>query len=356
MSNTLRLNRALTYDTFPHRCRLGELDFWIEEFSIDGDETVEPTDNRRIDLTEYQGWSKIEFTLSVDVPAELLPEVLPDAIEAPEEGTDIAYPAEIVVAGHCVDTYTRAGTVLGERVGPGVVSDTLTISATDVTGILSLNPYLLRSRPLTEETAAKIGLDEAHDYAREQGALLSDGPQCRIDISEKEIGSDDVLQVERTSFEDENEDEDTPFPPADRMYYLDLKRDPSNPILFFNEDHERIVDIVWNGEGAYDDLTAELIWDHVMSTVWARMIQVAADEYDPDADEWKPEWQPAVFEMMTDDLYDDDTSPQKAAEFLNEELEESPLSATERIEQAVQGLLDPAQQLDNHARRIGDRR
>lgn len=353
VSNTLRLNRPLTYETFPHRCQPGELDFWIDEFAIDGDEAVEPDDARRIDLTEYHGWSEIEFTLSVKIPADLLGKVVPEA-KADDEYSG-AYPAHVVVAGHCVDTYTRAGTVLGENVGAGIVSDTLTVNADNLAGTLILRPNLIRSKPLTGEAAESLGLDESHNYARERGALLSDGRRCRIDIEEDKPGSDDVLQVERTSFELENEDEDTPFPSADRMYYLDLKRDPANPVLFFNEDYEQIVDLVWNGEGRYDELTAEIVWDQVMSTVWSRMIQVAADEYNPDADEWTPEWQPAVFEIMTDHLYDDSKSPQKAAEFLKEELEESPLSATERIEQAVQGLLNPAQQIDNHARRVGNR-
>lgn len=355
MSETLRLNRSLTYEAFPHRCLLGELDFWIDEFAIDGDETVEPDDDRRIDLTEYPGWSEIEFTLSVEIPSGLLGEVLPEANDEDGGERPGPCPADVIVAGHCVETYTRAGTVLGTDVSTGVVSDTLSIDADNLAGRLSLRPLLLRSESLDEETVASLGLDESHNYASVRGALLSDGSQCRIDIEEEAPGSDDVLQVERTSFEQENEDEETPFPPADRMYYLDLKRDPENPVLYFNEDHEQVVDIVWNGEGKYDELTAELIWDNVMSNVWARMLQVAADEYNPDVDEWTPEWQPAVFEMMVPHMYDEGTSPQKAAEFLQEELEESPLSATERIEQAVQGLLNPAQQLDNHARRVGSR-
>lgn len=355
MPETFRLNRSLTYDTFPHRCLLGELDFWIDEFAIDGDETVDPDDDRRIDLTEYPGWSEIEFTLSVEIPPDLLEKVLPEANEEDEGERSGPCPAHVIVAGHCVETYTRAGTVLGTDVSTGVVSDTLSIDADNLAGRLSLRPFLLRSEYLDDETVASLGIDESHNYARARGAVLSDGSRCRIDIKEEDRGSDDVLHVERTSFEQENEDEETPFPPADRMYYLDLKRDPENPVLYFNEDHEQIVDIVWNGEGRYDELTAELIWDNVMSGVWARMLQVAAEEYNQDADEWSPEWQPAVFEMMTHHLYDDGTSPQKAAEFLQGELDESPLSATERIEQAVQGLLNPAQQLDNHAQRVGSR-
>lgn len=355
MSVPLRLNRSLTYETFPHRCHLGELDFWINEFAINGDQTVEPDDDRRIDLTEYPGWSEIEFTLSVEIPSGLLGKVLPEASEADEGEPPRSCPAHVIVAGHCVETYTRAGTVLGTDVSTGVVSDTLSIDADDLAGRLSLRPLLLRSEPLRDETVESLGLNESHNYATARGAVLSDGSQCQIDIEEEALGSDDVLHVERTSFEQENEDEESPFPPADRMYYLDLKRDPENPVLYFNEDHEQIVDIVWNGDGRYDELTAELIWDHVMSGVWARMLQVAAEEYNQDSNEWTPEWQPAVFEMMTPHLYEDGTSPQKAAEFLQEELDESPLTATERIEQAVQGLLNPAQQLDNHARRVGSR-
>ncbi|AGB17583.1 hypothetical protein Halru_3017 [Halovivax ruber XH-70] len=356
MSSTLRLNRSLKYETFPHQCKLGELELRIENFSIDGDETVEADDDSNLDLTDYSGWSTIEFSLSVDVPADLLEEVLPEASESTAESPSASHPAKVIVAGHCVDTYTRAGTVLGDDISAGTVSDSLTISSEDITQRVDLNPYLLRSEPLSEEKERSLGLDRTHDYATEPGAFLSDGRRCRITVEDEEAGSDDVLQVERTSFEEENENEDTVFPPADRMYYLDLKRDPNNPVLYFNEDHDQVVDIVWNGEGRYDDLTAELIWDQVMSSVWGRMTEVAAHEYDPDADEWDPEWQPAVFEMLTDYLYEDqDLSPRKAAEYLKEELEESPMTATEQIEQAVQGLLNPGQQLDNHARRVGDR-
>ncbi|MBV0903485.1 hypothetical protein [Haloarcula salina] len=358
MPSTIKLNRSLKYETFPHHCELGELNFWIKEYSVDGDEAVQPEDDRRLDLTEYQGWSEIEFTLCVDVPDSLLGDVLPEigestVVDPPDEG-----PANVVVAGHCVSTYTRAGTVLnnGDEVSAGTVDDTLTISEDDIADRLVLRPYLLRSKPLKSETESSLGLGSGHDYATEPGALLSDGSECRIEITEHEPGSDDVLQVERTSFERENEADETPFPPADRMYYLDLKRDPNNPVLYFNEDHEQVVDIVWNGDGTYDDLTAELIWDQVMTPVWARMTQVAADEYDPDADEWTPEWHPAVFEMLSEYLYEgEDKSPPKAAESLQKELGESPMAATERIDQAVQGLLEPAEQVSNHAQRVGDR-
>lgn len=358
MSSTLQLNRSLKYEAFPHHCALGELDFWIEEYAVDGDEAVEPEDDRRLNLTEYQGWSEIEFTLCVSVPNSLLDEVLPEigqstAADPPDKG-----PANVVIAGHCVSTYTRAGTVLndGDEVGAETVDDTLTISADNIEDRLVLRPYLLRSEPLKSKTESSLGLAPSHDYATEPGTLLSDGSECRIEITEEDPGSDDVLQVERTSFERENEDDETPFPPADRMYYLDLKRDPNNPVLYFNEDHDQVVDIVWNGDSNYDDLTAELIWDQVMTPVWTRMAQVAADEYNSDSEEWTPEWQPAVFEMLSEYLYEgEDKSPQKAAESLQEELEESPMAATERIEQAVQGLLNPAEQINNHAKRVGGR-
>lgn len=358
MSDTLKLNRSRKYDTFPHRCELGELDFWIKQYSVDGDEAVEPEDDSQLDVTEYQGWSEIEFTLCVDVPESLLDTVLPEigestAADAPDKG-----PANVVVAGHCVSTYTRAGTVLsnGNEVGPGTVDDTLTISQDDIADRLVLRPYLLRSEPLKRDTESLLELKSGHDYATESGVLLSDGRECQIEITEDDPGSDDVLQVERTSFERENEADETPFPPADRMYYLDLKRDPNNPVLYFNEDYERVVDIIWNGDGTYDDLTAEIIWDQVMMPVWTRMTQVAADEYDPDASEWTPEWHPAIFEMLSEYLYEgEDKSPEKAAEELQKELEESPMAATERIDQAVQGLLEPAEQISNHAQRVGSR-
>jgi len=355
MSSTLRLNRTLKYETFPHRCVLGQLDFWIKEFSIDGDDPVQPDNQRHLNLDDYQGWTEVEFTLKVEIPNDLLPKVFPG--DNSDRDSD-SYPGTVLVAGHCVETYTRAGVVLNEggTVSATTVSGTLCIKSNNVVGKLSLHPYLLRSEPLTDANASALGLDSTHNYATEQGSILSDGPKSQIQVTDKEPGSDDVLQVERTSFEEENEDEDSPFPANDRMYYLDLKRDPDNPVLYFNEDHNQVVDIIWNGDGRYDDLTSDLVWDHVMSSVWARMVQVAADEYDSDAEAWTPEWQPAVFEMLNEHMYsDEDTSPRKAAEFLAEELDQDPLSATERIEQAVQGLLDPARQFDNHATRLGNR-
>lgn len=356
MSPTLRLNRPLKYDTFPHKCALGELDFWIEEFAIDDDDAIEPENDRIIDLEEYSGWSEIEFTLTVEVPKSLLTEVFPTDDE--DGDSTGSFPGDILVAGRCIDTYTRAGKVLnrGSPVTKGQVSGTLKVESENVAGTLSLYPYLLRSEPLTDADVNTFGLDSAHDYATKRGTILSDGLKCTIKINDEVPGRDDVLLTERTSFEEENEDEDSPFPPANRMYYLDLKRDPDNPVLYFNEDHSRIVDMLWNGDGQYDELTEDLVWDHVMSSVWSRMVQVAAKEYDPEADTWTPEWQPAVFEMLSEHLYpDEDRSPQKAAEFLQDTLNEDTMTATERIEDAVQGLLEPARQFENHASRVGDR-
>lgn len=353
-----RLNRPLRYETFPHRCELGELEFEITEFSVNDDDAVQPDDPRELELNEYEGWSEAELTLTVDIPDELLSEVFPEAAEREGDGSIESCPGNVVVAGHCVETYTRGGEILndGGEVGHGPVSNTFTLSEENVAGVLELRPYLVRSRPLTTADADRLGLSETHDYATDVGAILSDGPKCIVEIEEDKPGSDDVLLVERISFEEENESDDSPFPPADRMYYLDLKRDPDQPVLYFNEDHEQIVDIVWNGDGRYDELTADLVWDHVMSSVWTRMVQIAAEEFDPESRTWTPEWQPAVFEMLNEHLYtEEDTSPDKAAEFLKRELQEDRLSATERIEQAVQGLLDPGQQFDNHVSRIGKR-
>lgn len=342
MTPDLRLSNSLQYDTLPYKSELDSLDLEITEFALGDDDPITPDDPTRLSLDEYSGWETVSLMLSVSVPDHVLNEVFPG---------DSPYPGNVVVAGHCIDTYLRGGTILNDdEISPGTISDTYELSAEKIAGTVELTPYLIRSQPLDES-----GLDADHDYATIRGEMLANGATRLIQIDEQTPGQDDVLAVDRVSFEAENENEDSPFPDADRLYYLDLKRDPDNPILYFNEDHDRIVDLVWNADSTYEDRTADLIWDQVMTPVWTRMIQLAAIEYDPDVETWTPEWQPAVLDIASSHLYPDkDSSPQNAAQSLQVELNEDVLSGTERIENAVQGILRPATQLNDHITQLGN--
>lgn len=334
----IRLNKNLSYRTFPHRCEIGALRFDITEYSLDGRPPSVPETDGVVDVEDYEGWDTLSLELEVEIPEGLLGKVFPEFGEIP---------GMLVVAAHCRGTYLRDRLVLeSDPISSGTYTGTCEFSGDAVTDAIDLRPLLVR----TTDTSKSM------TYAAEAGVLVADGREWRVEISDDDVGSDDVLDVRTESFESENEeDPQTRFPEEDRLYYLDLESDPERPILWLNEDHDRIVDLMrGSSEGQYDRLTGDLAWDQVMTPVWTRLVTIAAVEYDPDDEEWTPEWQAAVFDELHGDLYEDHT-PEKAAERLQEDLTESTVQATKRIEDAVQGLLDPAEQFDKHVRGIGPR-
>ncbi|GGN98634.1 hypothetical protein [Haloarcula pellucida] len=338
MTPQLRLNRSLTHEAFPHACRPGELDFEVVEYSLDGESPVEPETDGTVDLKDYEGWDTASLKVKVDVSEDILDAVFPE---------DTDYPGRILVAGHCRATYLRDRTILSSSpVDPGSHSDEVELKVDAVGGVVELRPYLIRA-----ETVSPVD-----DYGVDEGVMLADGREWTVEVTEDDAGGKNHLEVDRTSFEEKHEeDEDTRFPPKDEMYYLDLERDSANPVLWFNEDHREIVNLIWAGESDYDNLTANLVWNHVLTDVWTRMITIAAIEFEAEDSEWTPEWHAGVMDEASQHLFPElNPSARKAAQFLQEELREGGhVTATKRIESAVQEILDPASGFLDHVDRIG---
>lgn len=326
----IRLNGGLSYRTYPHKCEPGALDFKIAEFSLDGGEPVEPERDGLVDLQEYPGWSVLKIKLEIRVPDGLLGKVFP-------EYDDI--PGMLFVAAHCRATYSRERYVLSEApIGSGTYSKEVEIRSEDVRHSITFRPFLIRDKDAT-------GF-QFENYAADAGVFVADGDEWYLDISAREDGDDHVLDVRKRKFS--KEEDDSRFPPEERMYFLDLEADPTKPVLWLNEDHHRVTELMWNGESQYDRLTEELIWDQVMTPVWTRLLTVAASEYDTDSDEWTREWHEAVFEQMHEYIYEDDFTPEKTAEQLQSDLQDGVIKATKHIEDAVQAFLDPATHYTKH--------
>lgn len=339
MSPQLRLNRSLTHEAFPHTCRPDELDFEVVEYSLDGQTPVEPEVDGVVDLKDYEGWEEASLKVRVEVSEDVLNDVFPESS---------GFPGRIVVAGHCRATYLRDRTILASHpIEAGEHSDEVKLNVTGVGGKVELHPYLVRA---TDRDPIKA-------YGVNEGVMLADGREWTVEVTDDEAGGESVLNVDRTSFADKHDaNEDTRFPPEDEMYYLDLERDNENPVLWFNEDHREIVNLIWGGESDYDELTQDLVWNQALSGVWTRMLIIAAIEFDAEDSEWTPEWHAGVFEVATQHLYpDEDISPRKAAQFLKEEFQEGGhTTATKRIETAVQEILDPASGFTDHIDQLGD--
>lgn len=333
----IRLNKGLTYRTYPHRCEQGALEFKIAEFALDGGDPVEPEGENRLDLHEYENWETLSLKLEITVPDGLLGKVFPELGEIP---------GRLIVATHCRSTYLRERIIVkDDPIQSGTFSKEVSIEAEDVTGTLHLRPFLIRSEPSDVEVSG--------DYATDPGVFVADDAKWTIDLEDEDHGTDNNLEVRKRPFSEE--DENSRFPPEDRLYYLDLESDPSDPIVWINEDHTRVAGLMEVNEGdQYERLTSDLIWNQVMTPVWTRLVTIAGMEYDSESDEWTPEWQAAVFEDIHAELYED-TSPEKAAERLQEDLHEATIDATKRIEDAVQELLDPATQYTKHIQTLNDK-
>lgn len=337
----IRLNKSLSYRTFPHKCEPGSLDFDVTGYSLNGESSSEPKAERLVDVTEYEGWDTLTLELEVTIPEGLLGKVFPEFGKIP---------GMLVVATHCRSTYLRDRFVLTrDPISSGTYSGTLKFDAGDVTGSLDLRPVLVRATNGTDSR-------DSMNYATDAGVFVADGPEWHVEITDDDNGGGEYLfDIRAEEFSDEHESNpDSRFPPEDRMYYLDLESDAESPVLWLNEDHERLVPLLKNPGGQYEKLTSELAWNQVMTPVWTRLVTIAARQYDTDEEEWPLEWQGAVFDELHDELYEDHT-PEKAAERLQEDLTESVELATKRIDDGVQAFLEPAEHYTRHVQTLSDR-
>ncbi|MFD1513451.1 hypothetical protein [Halomarina rubra] len=333
----IRLNKSMSYRTYPHRCEPGSLDFTVREYSLNGESTSEVDGDRLIDVTEYEGWETLSLELEVTIPEGLLGKVFPEFGEIP---------GMLAVTVHCRDTYLRDRLVLRrDPISSGTYSKTWEFNAQEVTGSIDLRPLLLRTTDAEDSGA----------YATDAGVFVADGERWRVELNDDSGEGEDLFDIRGTEFSSKRESNPASrFPAKDRLYYLDLESDAEIPVLWLNEDHEEVVPLLQSPEGQYEKLTSELAWNQVMTPVWTRLITIAATQYDSDDEEWPLDWQGAVFDKLHDAFYEDH-SPEKAAERLQEELSESIEIATKRIDDAVQALLDPAEYYTKHVRTLSDK-
>lgn len=332
----IRLNKNLSYRTFPHRCEPGALDFRISKFSLDDGELVEPEQDKFIDLHEYEGWENLTLILEVRIPDGLLGKVFPEYDNIP---------GMLVVAAHCRTTYLRDRIVLENApISSGTYRKEVNIEAGNVADSIDFRPFLIRTIDAENPVPG--------NYATDGGVFVSDGAEWYVDIEDEDSGDDNVLEVHKRKFSDE--DEKSRFPSEEQLYFLDLEGDPDKPVLWFNEDHVRVTELMWQGESQYERLTEDLVWNQVLTPVWTRLVTIASMEYDPDTEEWSREWQAAVFEQIYEHLYDEDYSPEKTAEYLQQHLKEGTTLATRRIEDGVQTLLDPADDYTKHIQTLNE--
>lgn len=339
MSPQLRLSRPLTHDAFPHICRPDDLEFEIVEYSLDDQPPVTPDTDGIVDLRDYEGWDTATLTAQVTTPNDVLNDVFPESSD---------FPGQVVVAGDCRATYLRDRKILTSApIEDETHTDEIELKVNGVGGTVELHPYLVRASDR----------DPVGDYGVREGVLLADGREWTVEVTEEDEGMENDLTVDKTSFSEKHEGEgETRFPPEEELYYLDIEQDKATPVLWFNEDHQEIVNIVWAGESDYDKLTEGLVWNHVVSGVWERMITIAAMEFDAEESEWTPEWQAGVFDKASQYLYpDENPDPRLAAKYLQEEFQEGgQVSATKRIERAVQEIIDPASGFTDHIDRLGE--
>lgn len=325
MSTEESLGRSLRREAFPHRCHIDTVDFEITEYSLDGQPPTAPTAADTVDLLDYQGWDEVELTIKMSVPEDVLEDVFPESEP---------YPGRLIVAGHCRATYLRDREVVRDgNVEAKTYSDEISLQVQNVGGDVELHPMLVRDVPRVE----------TEDYGVSRGVVLADGPSWTVRISEDDPGGTESLEVDYTSFSEKHEENDrTRFPTEDSLYYVDLERDPTQPVLWFNEDHDHVVGLLQSGDSDLEVSGQDVVWTQALTDTWNRMLLVAALEFDAEETEWTPEWHAGVFGRAGQHLFpEEDVSARGAAKRLREQLEEGGhVDATARIERAVQEILE----------------
>jgi hypothetical protein len=160
------------------------------------------------------------------------------------------------------------------------------------------------------------------------------------DVEEEEVK---FIDGETRSFEG-----DPALPSSNQLYYLDL-RNPREPKLWLNEDHQRIVEIIHQegtmGAGAR---MRDVILDEIQYPVWTQLLTKTATDVDPNTNHPKYEWQEIVLTMFGEELYGTEDEVEVARRLRSDisDPEELPY-LLEKVDSALQAHIQPREQLIN---------
>ena len=316
------------------------LDFELETFSIDGEES-EPLDLRpgqsEIDLASSlskaedkaeRGWQSVTLHGNLDVPEHTIESVFP-------QNERDSPPAKLYVTVRCHETIYRDKEPVPESdvsVDSGSYDVDLELPKSSFRGTVELRPYLVR---------AESG-ELSREYASKKNFRVASGQIFRVVIDRPEDEKPPAIDGEPINFSQVSY-----LPGGDKLYFLDF-RNESRPKLWINSNHPRITEVLQSrGSVGAEARMRDVILDEMSYGVWLQLLVRAGSAVDEDGNV-EYEWQQTILETFARNLYDIDDLDE-ATRRLRSDLGDlgSLPHVIGRIDDELQEYIDPRTQLIN---------
>ncbi len=253
----------------------------IHGLELDGRFVPEAVDLDSHVLDLRSAWSRARVVLEVTMAPELLEQVLPeDERDEP--------PLTVLVSVRCGETRLRRG-VRAELSVEAPVLVAVDVEHSEILGAAELIPFLVRTK---DAAAATVG------FARKRGSRVAGGRAwtLRTDLERAPAGR--YLELQFKSFS-----EDPLIPLAERGAVWRLEVMAEDPILWLNQDHTAIANLLrYDGSQGRRARARDVIFDRISASVWTRLFLLAADNVLQDEGE-ADGWEQSVLDYMLPDLY-----------------------------------------------------
>lgn len=305
------------------------LKFTVTDCRVDGSSIDFTPDHRVLPVFTNDNWERVSIHGTLTVKDEVVQTVFP------EEERDEP-PGDLYVAVRSLETiYRDRINVAQTPLRPGDYDVTVTLSFDQVRGDVQLVPFLVRGD--------KEGPDDV-EHATTPGVRLASGKPWTVRVDQK----DDDTEVQFMDGETKSFGEDPSLPSSDHLYYLDL-RNPEQPKLWLNEDHQRITEVIHeNGTMGAGARMRDVILDEIQYPVWTQLLMRTASDIDSETNQPKHEWQEVVLTMFGEDMYGVNDEEQVAKRIRSDvsDSEEIPY-LLEKVDSALQKHIQPREQLIN---------
>jgi len=271
----------------------------IDEIAMDGENfsSVINNNHKRIDLADYLDWDLLEVSGSIILREKTVERVLPEEINS-----DL--PIRLTLALRAPNTHLRKA--VWEKTGKvdvGKHKFEFKLKRENYFGKVGFKPYLIRTSK--QETSVK--------HASHSGARLASARKWTIIFDKEEGVSEGHMEIRYEDFSE--------LPSTDQcgkcLYHLSLEV-PSKPILFINNEHEKIREVLDNKgtRGPYARLR-EVLFDHISTEVMTKLLLKALEDIDEDG-EVRYDWEDEVLNPFIEEQYPDRENYQVRLSIRNE--------------------------------------
>lgn len=288
----------LNTEGFPHNYLEDAVDFEVTDVSLGGTDAEDRVQvlsgDRRIATASVREWDTIDVGAEVEInedafvtlPQEERGEYAPSGVDATDPPLRFVF---AVRSSATIRRHRETGDDLGvDPTSTETQSFEITLERSQMAGEVELRPYLVR--------ASGQNTDSGH--ATDLGDRLASGPAWTLEVDEVDEDGG-FLQPLYEEF-------DRPGYPGDDHLHQLMFQPPSEPKLYLNANHPRLVGVLNNeGTTGADPRFRDVLYDYIEQSVWKQLLFRAASDADAATGELQYDWEEEVVDQFAQNLFDD---------------------------------------------------